>query len=147
MARSLRAYRDRCPERVSMVVVDYLQLLKAPGAEEYERVTTISRGLKAMAMDLEVPVLALCQFNRQGANRGEMPHISDLKGSSSLEQDADNVLVIHRPGLYSDEKPADLVECRLAKARNGEPGTFSLRANMPVFEFYEPGPRRAERFL
>ena len=126
---------------LDLVVVDYLQLMSAtlPGASRkgYENrtqeVSAISRGLKAMAKELNVPVVALSQLSRASERRGEdkRPMLSDLRESGSIEQDADLVAFIHRESYYSrDEEMTEADRAKseiiLAKQRNGPTGTVHL---------------------
>jgi replicative DNA helicase len=120
-----------------MVVVDYLQLMSAtaPGGKRYENrtqeVSAISRGLKAIAKELRVPVVALSQLSRAPETRGtndNTPKLSDLRESGSIEQDADVVMFIHRPEYYDRDNPdikgdANLI---IGKQRNGPTDTVKL---------------------
>ncbi|HTV81858.1 MAG TPA: replicative DNA helicase [Acidobacteriaceae bacterium] len=123
---------------LDLVVVDYLQLMTAsatgPGARRYENrtqeVSAISRGLKALAKELEIPVIALSQLSRASEQRGgdRKPVLSDLRESGSIEQDADVVAFIHREGYYDRENP-DLehkAEIIIAKQRNGPTGSIDV---------------------
>jgi replicative DNA helicase len=127
---------------LDLVVVDYLQLMSAsvaPGAKKggYENrtqeVSAISRGLKALAKELQVPVMALSQLSRASERRGEdkRPLLSDLRESGSIEQDADVVAFIHRESYYnrSEEMTAEekaKAEIIIAKQRNGPTDTVFL---------------------
>lgn len=123
-----RRYRSRYG--IGLVVVDYLQLIDAeePRDTRQEQVAKISRRLKTLARVLKVPVVPLCQLNRAVEDRDKRtPRLSDLRDSGSLEQDADSVLLLHRPEYYKPgERPgeADLI---VAKNRNGPTGTVALR--------------------
>ncbi|HPF93545.1 MAG TPA: replicative DNA helicase [Tenuifilaceae bacterium] len=131
--RRLKAQYD-----VGIIVIDYLQLMTGPddtrGNREQE-VSTISRSLKAIAKELNVPILALSQLNRSVETRGgnKRPQLSDLRESGAIEQDADMVLFIHRPeyyGFMEDEEGNSLVglaEIIVAKHRNGAVGDIKLR--------------------
>ncbi|MFP5234545.1 MAG: replicative DNA helicase [Acidobacteriota bacterium] len=127
--------------RLDLVMVDYLQLMSAalPGAggKKYENrtqeVSAISRGLKALAKELEVPVVALSQLSRSSERRGEdkRPLLSDLRESGSIEQDADVVAFIHREAYYNrDEEMSESDRAKseiiIAKQRNGPTGTVHL---------------------
>src|SRR3990172_9814286 len=122
-AKARRLKRDK---GLSMVVVDYLQLIAARGrhSNRNEEVSSITRGLKALAKELKVPVLVLSQLTRAPDREARVPHLADLRESGAIEQDADVVLFIHRPNLYkkkgdvTDEERAqtDLI---IAKQRNG----------------------------
>ena len=136
-----KARRLKQNHGLDLVVVDYLQLMSATvpssGKRNYENrtqeVSAISRGLKALAKELNVPVLALSQLSRAGVNRKEdkRPLLSDLRESGSIEQDADVVAFIHRESLYENEEDmsdADKAksEIILAKQRNGPTGIIHL---------------------
>src|SRR5207244_2403610 len=121
------------------VFVDYLQLIEPSDrcAQRYEQVGDISRRLKAMAKELHVPVVALCQLNRAPEGRADgKPKLSDLRESGSLEMDADSVVLMSRP---EDEK--NVVELNVAKNRNGPVGEVKLtyRPQWTRFENYAEG--------
>jgi replicative DNA helicase len=109
---------------LAAVVIDYLQLIEPSDrrAQRYEQVGDISRRLKAMAKELAVPVVALCQLNRASEDRaGGRPRLADLRESGSLEMDADTVILMHRP-----EENSSVIELDVAKQRNGPRGTVRL---------------------
>ncbi len=137
---------------LSVVIVDYLQLMTAGidtrGSREQE-VSMISRSLKAMAKELDVPIIALSQLNRSVESReGRRPQLSDLRESGAIEQDADMVLFIHRPeyyGITEDDAGNSLIgiaEIIIAKHRNGATGEVPLRfkKEMAKFSDFEEGP-------
>jgi replicative DNA helicase len=118
---------------LGLIGVDYLQLITPPAGERNENaaLTVISRGLKCLAMELQVPVVALAQLNREVENRTPpRPRLSDLRGSGSIEQDADTVLFLYRPEYYmQDATPLEqrgFAEGICAKVREGEPGIDPL---------------------
>ena len=123
---------------VKVLMIDYLQLMNASGmnfGSRQEEVSTISRSLKGLAKELNIPILALSQLNRGVENRGtgdKRPQLSDLRESGAIEQDADMVLFIHRPEyykIYQDEAGHDLrgkAEIIIAKHRNGAVGNILL---------------------
>jgi len=124
---------------VRIIFVDYLQLMQGPAdAESREReISYISRGLKALAKELDIPIIALAQLNRQVEIRQtKRPMLSDLRESGAIEQDADIVCFLHRPDLYSKKSEDDNtmqepdtprdVELIIAKQRNGPTGSFEL---------------------
>lgn len=126
-----RARRLKARVGLGLVVVDYLQLLQHGKADSREQqVATTGRMLKQIARELSVPVLALCQLSRSVEQRqGQQPKLSDLRESGSLEQDADLVLLIHRPpkrddGGISSQPPTELI---IAKSRNGPTTSIDLR--------------------
>lgn len=117
---------------LGLVVIDYLQLMSGESAgrndNRQQEVSRISRGLKTLAMDLQVPVVALSQLNRGPEQRQDKkPMVSDLRESGSLEQDADIVILLHREDAYEKESPrageADLI---VAKHRNGPTATITV---------------------
>jgi replicative DNA helicase len=116
---------------LGLIIVDYLQLMM-PTSSRYSdsmvnQVTEISRSLKNLARELEVPVLALSQLSRAVEQRGGKPRLSDLRDSGSIEQDADVVMFIHREDKYNDasEKP-NVAEILVEKHRNGPTGKVEL---------------------
>lgn len=115
--------------QVGLVVVDYLQMMCAPEARtEEQKIAAISAGLKGLAKDLNIPIIALSQLNRQVENRADKrPILSDLRGSGSQEQDADGVVFVHRAAC--DDANADPGDAFLivAKNRNGAVGTLRCR--------------------
>ena len=125
-----RARRIKREHQLGLIVVDYLQLMQVPGTKENRatEIAEISRGLKALAKELEVPVIALSQLNRAVEQRTEKkPVMSDLRESGSMEQDADMILLIYRDEVYDkNSTKKGIAEIDLAKHRNGEIGTFLL---------------------
>jgi replicative DNA helicase len=120
-------------EDPGLLVVDYLQLLKPPhNAMSYgnrvQEVGAISRGLKAIAHECDVSVLALSQLSRdvEKRGRGGEPQLSDLRDSGELEQDSDVCLLMWRPSVYDDSEPEDLTVVKVAKNRNGPVGKVFL---------------------
>ncbi|MGH9651318.1 MAG: DnaB-like helicase C-terminal domain-containing protein, partial [Terriglobales bacterium] len=120
--------------KLDLIVVDYLQLMSGGGGRRYENrtqeVSAISRGLKGLAKELRVPVLALSQLSRAPESRGgdHRPQLSDLRESGSIEQDADVVMFIFREEVYKPDDPDldGLAELIIAKQRNGPTGKLSL---------------------
>jgi len=125
--------RMKTEHGLSMVVVDYLQLMSSRGRSENrnQEVSAISRGLKLMAKDLDVPFVVLSQLSRASETRpgDHKPILSDLRDSGSIEQDADLVAFIHREEIYKkdDESLKGLADLIIAKQRNGPIGTVPLR--------------------
>ena len=115
-------------------MVDYLQLMRGPkgstgpGGSREQEISAISRGLKELAKELRVPIIALSQLSRNVESRNDKrPMLSDLRESGAIEQDADLVCFIYRDDYYnpdSDEK--GIAELIIAKNRHGEPGTAKL---------------------
>lgn len=124
---------------IKLVIVDYLQLMRAEGGSREQEVSAISRGLKAMAKDLNIPVIALAQLNREVESRGDKkPRLSDLRESGAIEQDADMVCFIYRPfhyGIYdvninnNSYDTKGLIIFDIAKNRNGALYTVPLYHN------------------
>ncbi len=134
---------------IQMVMIDYLQLMSAgPDAKRGNReqeISTISRALKTMAKELDVPVIALSQLSRAVETRGgnKRPQLSDLRESGAIEQDADIVMFIYRPDYYemqSDPSIAkDMAEVNIAKHRNGALANVELRFIAQYAKFTDPG--------
>jgi replicative DNA helicase len=108
-----------------LVVVDYLQLMDGEGESRAEQVSTLSRGLKLLAKELRVPVIALSQLNRKCEERtNKRPQLSDLREGGSIEQDADVVIFLYRDEVYDELTQAKgVVELNIAKQRMGRTGT------------------------
>nr|WP_321378577.1 replicative DNA helicase [uncultured Bacteroides sp.] len=136
---------------VKILIIDYLQLMNASGmsfGSRQEEVSTISRSLKGLAKELNIPIIALSQLNRGVENRegidGKRPQLADLRESGAIEQDADMVCFIHRPEyykIYTDEKGNDLrgmAEIIIAKHRNGATGDVLLRFKGEFAKFQNP---------
>lgn len=132
---------------VKIIVVDYLQLMTAEAGSREQEVSTISRGLKAIAKELNIPVIALSQLNRGVEDRKERkPILSDLRESGAIEQDADIVSFIYRPAVY-DIKSINIGNTNLdseglmifdiAKNRNGATATLPLYHNISLTEITE----------
>ena len=134
-----RARRMVAQHGVKVIMIDYLQLMSAPGAARESRqveVSAISRGIKALARELNIPVVCLSQLNRASESReGNRPRMSDLRESGSIEQDADVIMLLHREEYYhiqdedwKMENPdkVGLAELIIAKQRNGPTGVVRL---------------------
>lgn len=128
MALRAKARRMKSQHDIKLLVVDYLQLMDAPSTESRQQeISRISRGLKSLAMELEIPIIAVSQLNRAVEMREEKkPRMSDLRESGSIEQDADLVLLLHREGYYNKDKNPRDAELIIAKQRNGPIGTVRL---------------------
>jgi replicative DNA helicase len=122
-----KARRLKADQSVGLLIVDYLQLMQGPkGAENREKeISAISRSLKGLAKELNVPVIALSQLSRAVEGRqGKRPILSDLRESGAIEQDADVVMFVHRPEMYADQKAESpetegRAEIIIGKQRNG----------------------------
>lgn len=136
---------------VKVIMIDYLQLMNANGmrfGNRQEEVSTISRSLKGLAKELDIPILALSQLNRTVENRegleGKRPQLSDLRESGAIEQDADMVIFVHRPEYYhllEDEKGNDLrgkAQIIIAKHRKGATGDVLLSFQGQYTRFANP---------
>lgn len=116
-----RARRMKSQHGIELIVVDYLQLMRGGRQESrVQEVSDISSGLKSIAKELGLPVLALSQLSRESERReNRQPQLSDLRDSGSIEQDADVVLFIYRPGMHKNEIDKSVTELIVAKNRNG----------------------------
>jgi len=127
-----KARRMAAKHGVKLIVIDYLQLMSGSSRESRQtEVSEISRGVKALARELEVPVVCLSQLNRAAENREDhRPRLSDLRESGSIEQDADVVMMLHREDYFSqtdpDYIPTNIAELIIAKQRNGPTCTVKL---------------------
>jgi len=140
-------------EDLGLIVIDYLQLMQSAGGKtrggdnRQQIVSDISRSLKIMAKDLNVPVLCLSQLSRANESRQDKrPMLSDLRESGAIEQDADIVLFLYREGYYNKETDnPNLSECIIAKNRHGETGTVELQWT-PEFTTFSDIERRREEY-
>jgi replicative DNA helicase len=130
---------------IKLVVIDYLQLIEAENRRDsrQDQISQISRRLKGLARELEIPVIALSQLNRSPEMReGHKPRLADLRESGAIEQDADVVMLLHRPDLYDRESKPGMAEVNVAKQRNGPTGEIDLTflKSITRFENYSPEP-------
>jgi len=151
-----KARRLRAEHNAGLIIVDYLQLMQGPRAAENreKEISAISRSLKALAKELNVPVIALSQLSRAVEGRTDKrPILSDLRESGAIEQDADVVMFVHRPEMYTDpksNKAADVqgrAEIIIGKQRNGPIDDVNLafvhryaRFENLALPSFEPGP-------
>ncbi|MBM4019507.1 MAG: replicative DNA helicase [Planctomycetes bacterium] len=148
-----KARRLYLRQGIKLIIVDYLQLMTSPGSESRQvEVANISRGLKALARELKVPVLAVAQLRRPvpGQPHGAVPQLSDLRESGAIEQDADVVLMLDReatrlkPGTPEYDAVAGQAELLIAKQRNGPTGLVHLTWLREFTRFENFSPREAE---
>jgi replicative DNA helicase len=133
-------------EKLGLVVVDYLQLIRGDGNNRTEQVGSISRALKGLAKELDCPVLALSQLSRAVEQRpNKRPVNADLRDSGEIEQDADIIMFIYRDEVYNENSPEKgIAEIITTKFRNGEIGTDRLMTRLDCSRFenlahgYEP---------
>lgn len=138
-AKIRRVNQDPSHARIGLIIIDYLQLMTSGQRVEnrVQEISSITRNLKIMAKELNVPIIALSQLSRavekQGANSGHRPQLSDLRDSGSIEQDADCVLFLYREAYYASqqseggaEADSNIAECIVAKNRHGETSTVPL---------------------
>jgi replicative DNA helicase len=131
-------------QNIKLVVIDYLQLIEPENRRDprQEQVAQISRRLKFLAKELNIPVIALAQVNRASEDRQDhRPRLADLRESGSLEQDADTVLILHRPDRYEPGQHEGIIEVIVGKQRNGPTGEITLAylKQFMRYEDYAPG--------
>ena len=134
------ARRLKMRHGLGMIVLDYIQLVDSDSADgresRQEQISKISRRLKTLARELKVPVIALSQLNRGVENREDKrPRMADLRESGAIEQDADMVLLLHRPEYYDANDQPGMAECIIAKNRNGATGTVKLTFLKAIMRF------------
>ena len=147
-----KARRAMHDHEIGIIIVDYLQLIA--GSDRYagnrvQEVTEISRGLKILARELDIPVIALAQLSRNVTGRDNpRPVLSDLRESGSIEQDADLVMFIHRPDYYKQNddnfEPTNITELLIAKHRHGEVGKVELYFHPELLRFMSLDKTREE---
>ena len=132
-----KARRLKLQHNIQMIIVDYLQLMEGRKEENRQQeISGISRGLKALARELEVPVIAVSQLNRSVETReGHTPRMSDLRESGSIEQDADVIILLHREDYYDPTKRPGEVDLNIAKQRNGPTGKVKLTFRREILRF------------
>lgn len=134
MARRLKAMG-----KLDMIVIDYLQLIKGTGRGDnrQQEISDISRSLKGIARELDIPIIALSQLSRAPEQRADRrPMLSDLRESGAIEQDADMVVFLYRDDYYNEESPEKgITEVIIGKQRNGPVGTVKLRFFSEITKF------------
>jgi replicative DNA helicase len=128
--------------RLGLVIVDYLQLMQGKrerGDSREREISSISQGLKNLAKELGIPIIALSQLNRaveKKEKKDRRPQLSDLRESGAIEQDADMVIFLFRENYYDKSKPPLDCEAIIAKQRNGPTGTVHLKFDRKYLRFY-----------
>lgn len=148
-----RQLKARNPN-LSLIVVDYIQLMDARGRaieNRQQEIAYVSRSLKALAVEMNLPVIAISQLNRESEKGGRekfaRPQMSQLRESGAIEQDADVVILLFRPAYYSDDpKYQDRAEAIIAKQRNGPTGTVHLQFLDRFARFQDPPPGFTEAY-
>ncbi|MEZ5980464.1 MAG: DnaB-like helicase C-terminal domain-containing protein [Planctomycetota bacterium] len=146
-----RARRRAASETgLDMIVVDYLQLLSFPRSESRQQeISSISRSLKELSRELEIPVVALAQLSRAVESRDPpRPQLADLRESGSIEQDADVVMMLYRPEYYAkyrNDENRGLAEVVIAKHRNGATGEVRLQFFPEHMRFENRAPSSVEQ--
>ena len=146
-AVSARARRAKHQDGIGLIIIDYMQLMDGNGDGRREQIEHISRRLKGLALELDVPVIALSQLSRGPENRtSKRPILSDLRDSGAIEQDADNVWMLFRPEYYMTEAeirkakgalkdPTGVAEIIIPKQRNGATGSVGCRFEKSITRF------------
>lgn len=125
---------------VDLLIVDYLQLITPARRSDSrtQEVTEISAGLKTLAREMNVPVIAVSQLSRESERRTDRrPQLSDLRDSGSIEQDADIVMFLYRPGMHEEGKDPGVTELNVSKNRNGPQARLSLYFSAKQTAFHE----------
>ncbi len=122
-------------QKVEIIFIDYIGLISTedPTAPVFEQMSLVSKSLKALARELEIPIVALCQVSRDA--EGNEPNLAQLRGSGSIEQDADVVMFLHRDRL-KDDTPIQEAKLILAKQRNGATGDIPIMF-VPAYSKFE----------
>ena len=128
LRRVCMAAKERFDQGIGLIVVDYLNLMRSPGAaSRVQEVSQIARDLQSIAKEFNAPVVALSQLNRGASNRAvKDPVLEDLRESGELEQVADAVFFVHRPGKYDESIPDNIGKIICAKNRHGATGSFEV---------------------
>lgn len=149
-----KARRLKSRENIGLIIIDYLQLMSGnadnKNSNREQEISNISRNLKGLAKELNIPIIALSQLSREVEKRGakdgqKMPQLSDLRESGAIEQDADMVMFLYRPEYYDitqnemGESNRGETHIRIAKHRNGSLETIKLRALLHIQKFVEEG--------
>lgn len=137
-----RARRQKQRHGLSLVVVDYMSLAKGEGENRNNQIGDVSQGLKALAKELSVPVVALAQLNRGVESRAnKRPTLHDLRESGQIEQDADLVVFLYRDEVYHEDTPdKGIAEVIISKHRNGETGRFPMVFRAETAQYLDAAP-------
>lgn len=138
-----KARRLKVEHNIGMIILDYLQLAHGVGRIEsrQQEISQISQSLKALAKELDIPVLALSQLSRAVESRPDKrPMLSDLRESGAIEQDADVVMFVYRPEMYGEADQAGIAEIIVGKQRNGPVGTVKLAYRNEFLKFENLAP-------
>lgn len=137
-----RARRQKQRHGLSLVVVDYMSLARGEGENRNNQIGDVSQGLKALAKELGVPVVALAQLNRGVESRpNKRPTLQDLRESGQIEQDADLVVFLYRDEVYNDDTPdKGIAEIIIGKHRNGETGRFPMVFRAETAQYLDAAP-------
>lgn len=144
----VRARRWKETHDVDLLIIDYLGLVEDSGSKiakenQVQKIAEITRILKVMARELDIPLLCLCQLNRKSEERtatGHRPIMSDLRDSGAIEQDADVVMFLHRPEYYNPNDKPGKAECIIAKNRHGGIGSVDMRFAKDFAQFSDLPP-------
>jgi replicative DNA helicase len=145
-AISGRARRQKAADGLVLLIVDYAQLIAPEGRHDRREreVAAVTRGLKLLAAELNIAVLAVCQLSRQVEYRSDKrPVLADLRESGGIEADADVALLLWRPAMYDLDADPGLAEIVIAKHRNGPTGTVSLTWLPARMRFVDAAPAEA----
>lgn len=144
-----RARRAHMQAPLSMVVVDHMHIVRIKGENPVRELGDVSRALKALAKELNIPVVALAQLNRGNTQRTDKrPTMADLRGSGEIEQDADYIFLLHRQDYYDEADDSGAVEVIVGKSRNAASNTIFLKNRLDVMRFDDwegPRPNREEK--
>jgi replicative DNA helicase len=135
-----KARRLRAANQVDLFIIDYLQLMRSTTRSDSraQEVSEISAGLKSLARELDVPVIAVSQLNRESERRTDRrPQLSDLRDSGSIEQDSDIVMFLYRPGMHEEGRDPAMTELDIAKNRNGPVDRINLFFNAGQTAFHD----------
>ncbi len=137
---SIVAKKKKMRDGLDLIVIDYLQLMDGIGENRTAQIGSITRGLKSLAKELEIPIILLSQLSRKVEERQDKrPMMSDLRDSGEIEQDADIIMFVYRDEVYYEDDPMNkgVVEILISKFRNGEIGKEFLGADLSKSRFFD----------